>query len=352
MQRVPDLSETGRLAYWTFSQMTPVPAPSVWGRSGSALLASLLFAVVAAAWEPGANGEDTANMIMKCFDDQDCLSQRTYWANYVNDIPSCLVASKVWWSSKPADVPVTLVTQLSAGRIDQLRAQCVSWRGPLAAAIYLPLYNTYPGGLTEENTKAVQTVLDRTEVLFREFNANGTAGCQLRILFLYELFADPRAAMLLYPVNTLRNYARLMADTDLIANIDVDLIPAASISTALADPLVLAEYADKCRARGAFVMPAFTLVCGDAALADSLAEHAGKAEIRVELDKCVRVFSFKVPMFHGPTQFPRWLESREAYPIRYELNFEPWYLSWRWLTPWYDYRYGTMGDVPHQRETA
>ncbi|GLC50652.1 hypothetical protein PLESTB_000403600 [Pleodorina starrii] len=270
---------------------------------------------------------------------------RTNWAQFVDDLPSCLVTERVWWSVKAAGIPVTLVTQLTGERLDQLRAQCSTWRGPLAAVVYLPLFNAHGGKLSDHNRQVVQNFTARTDELFRasETNNNGR-GCQLRLVLMYELFADPRAASLLYPVNSLRNYARLMADTDLIANIDVDLLPSASISAALADPRVLANYTASCRARGVFVLPAFQLVCGTAMLADSLAATGDKAAIRVALNERLRMFSFHKPMFHGPTLFEKWLGSAEPYPITYALNYEPWYMSWRRETPWYDFRYRGYGN--------
>jgi hypothetical protein len=39
-------------------------------------------------------------------------------------------------------------------------------------------------------------------------------------MLVYEAVVDAQTSEL-YPVNSLRNYARLMADTELVANIDV-----------------------------------------------------------------------------------------------------------------------------------
>ncbi len=58
------------------------------------------------------------------------------------------------------------------------------------------------------------------------------ATCQLRVILLYELYQQEKATAL-YPVNSLRNYARLLADTPLVANIDVDMLPSLSLSQAL-----------------------------------------------------------------------------------------------------------------------
>lgn len=39
--------------------------------------------------------------------------------------------------------------------------------------------------------------------------------------------------MTLYPINSLRNYARLLADSPLIANIDVDMLGSVGLSASL-----------------------------------------------------------------------------------------------------------------------
>lgn len=56
--------------------------------------------------------------------------------------------------------------------------------------------------------------------------------CALRLLLLTELVADP-AMHLLMPINTLRNAALSAADTPLVAMLDVDLLPSASLADAV-----------------------------------------------------------------------------------------------------------------------
>ena len=47
--------------------------------------------------------------------------------------------------------------------------------------------------------------------------------CQLDIMVLYETVAD-EVMMVMFPINTMRNYALLQARTRLVAMVDVDLI--------------------------------------------------------------------------------------------------------------------------------
>ncbi|GIL88645.1 hypothetical protein Vretifemale_16560, partial [Volvox reticuliferus] len=214
----------------------------------------------------------------------------------------------------------------------------------LAAVVYLSLFSPSRGRLTEQNRLALEQVNARIDLLFKSSEGNRTTGCQLRLAFMYEVFADSRAAMALYPVNSLRNYARLMADTDLIANIDVDMLPSASFSAALANSQILTNYSTTCRARAVYVLPAFTALCGDKQLADSLAATGDKEAIRKALQGCLRVFAYHKPIFHGPTQFEKWLNTRDVYSVTYALNYEPWYVSWRFWTTWYDFRYRGYGN--------
>ncbi|EFJ49324.1 hypothetical protein VOLCADRAFT_80793 [Volvox carteri f. nagariensis] len=285
---------------------------------------------------------DHAALLMKCSERQDCLTKRTVWEHFTSDLPSCLVNARVWWSSKSLGIPVTLVTQLSAERLDQLKAQCATWGGPLAAALYVPLHNPSATELLETSRQKLEAMIAHADELFRNSeNNNNGHGCQLRLALIYELFADPRA-QILYPVNSLRNYARLMADTDLIANIDVDMVPSLSISTALAEPQTLAEYTRACRSGAVYVLPAFETHCGGTSYADSVAVDGKKAVIQ-GIKRCVRRMRPKAPFSHNSTKYERWFATDEAYSITYGPLFEPWFISWRWGTLWYDYRYRGYG---------
>lgn len=43
------------------------------------------------------------------------------------------------WSAQRSVIPLTIATAVTPSRLSALEAQCASWRGPLAAALYLPL---------------------------------------------------------------------------------------------------------------------------------------------------------------------------------------------------------------------
>ncbi|GFR50315.1 hypothetical protein Agub_g12509 [Astrephomene gubernaculifera] len=334
------------------------------------IISAVLLLLLRFAFSNGIK-HDRAAAVMKCFDGVDCLSKRTAWEHLTEDLPSCLVAARVWWSSRPAAIPVTLVTQLSAERLDQLRAQCATWSGPLAAALYLPLLNPSSHELQDTSRQKLQAMIASAEELFKASETNqlhtvrlgnhrssdgaiststnsssgsgggGAGGCQLRLILIYELFADPRA-LVLYPVNSLRNYARLLADTDLITNIDVDMLPSASISAALADPALRATYQAGAAAGGVYVWPAFETHCGGTSYADAVA-LADKAALPAALRKCLRRMRPKAPASHNATDYERWMATDGVYDIQYGALYEPWFLSWRWGTLWYDYRYRGYG---------
>eukprot|EP00878_Enallax_costatus_P034166 GHUV01037827.1.p1 GENE.GHUV01037827.1~~GHUV01037827.1.p1 ORF type:complete len:113 (-),score=29.95 GHUV01037827.1:339-677(-) len=65
------------------------------------------------------------------------------------------------------------------------------------------------------------TVLYLTAVAARRMEAANN--CQIDILLLYETVLDD-VMKVMFPINTLRNYALLQAKTPLVSMVDVDLI--------------------------------------------------------------------------------------------------------------------------------
>ena len=60
--------------------------------------------------------------------------------------------------------------------------------------------------------------------------------CQLDIVLYSELMASSELIEVLYPINALRNAALLMARTDLVFNLDIDMLISTGLSKSLADP--------------------------------------------------------------------------------------------------------------------
>lgn len=154
--------------------------------------------------------------------------------------------SGTWESSAPAAAPLTIVTQLSVTRLSQLRAQCRSWNGPLSAAVYLPLLQTELGeadgptdggpGQQQRSARRMQSQQASQQASWDELVASAreaiselvmaagagqgegevpgkAAWCQLDVMLLTEEFDDAHAYNSLYPVNILRNYARLQVSS-------------------------------------------------------------------------------------------------------------------------------------------
>lgn len=134
---------------------------------------------------------------------------------------------RAWWSDRGARVPLTVVTGLTATRLDQLAAQCASWSGPLSAAVYIAVRGDGKGGVGAEGEEA----LAKAEAEVADFHKKAEAaggGCQLDASLLYEIVGDDTMAVLL-PINVMRNYALLQARTRLVAMVDVDLLVSRSL---------------------------------------------------------------------------------------------------------------------------
>ena len=289
------------------------------------------------------NNDSRASELLSCFDD--CLAAKTSWMQFLDDRPPCLKAAKVWWpAARPAGtppnlLPVTLVTQLSVDRMEQVKAQCSTWLGPLAAAVYLPLVNP-DEQLSDANQAKITAAIVAVQEVLQSVEAEGK--CELRVLLLYEVFQAQKASAL-YPVNSLRNYARLMANTELIANIDVDMIPSATLSQSL-QQLSVHELVQGCKEQKAvYVLPAFETRCGGASYADRVSLYS-KDKLWREDPACVGQFRGKVAVpCHNATDYARWFRQDTAYMVAFAREFEPWFISYRGSTRWYDVRYRGYG---------
>lgn len=63
--------------------------------------------------------------------------QLTTYKNAMNQRGANLQVIGAWWSKKTATSPITLTTQMSAARLWQLRALCMSYPGPVSVVLYI-----------------------------------------------------------------------------------------------------------------------------------------------------------------------------------------------------------------------
>ncbi|KAG2438057.1 hypothetical protein HXX76_005667 [Chlamydomonas incerta] len=384
----------------------------------------------------------------------------------------------------PAAAAAVQTWPLSANRLQQLRAMCRAWHGPLSAVVYYPLElygsggdggghqqhvaaeGAFPavatavaqqGGAAEGSAAAGAGGLSATAVgrrallLQHEVGAGGESGskgggldgsggdsraegssastagaaatagaagaerprvqlslaqlsrlrevveavrgfwsemearrwCSLDVLLVYEAWADPRAARALYPVNMLRNWARLQARTPLVAALDVDMLPSRQLLVAMKDPATARQYIEACApssspsvsvapssdgsgdgshsmgrtASGAahsrssvFILPAFqtaneTAAATNIRIADRIANMTkNQLEVAVQVEAALPFHVLHFPAGHSATNFSRWFRAAEPYSVRYVRNFEPWFVAGRDAVPWHDVRLRGYGQ--------
>eukprot|EP00667_Euglena_gracilis_P007613 EG_transcript_7687 len=248
----------------------------------------------------------------------------------------------MWWSAAIPSVPLTLTTQLSMSRMDQLAALCASWHGPLSAVVY---------SLSQKTTSSA--AVDTVAGLFRK--AEAARLCQLDVL-LVEDTGDAAGfpnATFLYPVNILRNWARLQARTPFIGLLDVDMLVSRALYRDLRSPnSSLRMIAPPTRAL--LVVPAFQvfLPATNAAGAGARLQRTNalvarlvaqrKEGLRPYWNRVLRRFN---PGFsgHWPTNYSHWFTASAPYEVNHTLNYEPWVLADRFSVPWYDTRFRSFG---------
>ncbi|MEW5320424.1 MAG: hypothetical protein WDW38_011499 [Sanguina aurantia] len=249
--------------------------------------------------------------------------------------------------------PLTIVTQATLGRMPQLEAQCKAWKGPLCVVLYRTIYQPDEADGSESFSPDIAKELKEDLATIAAF---GTAldkrdACHLSILMVVEVFAD-RRALLLYPMNLLRNLARLQARTPMVAMLDVDILPSADLTHTLLSPdsSVARSCLDVTTRMGVVVLPTFeTNATGDITanedeLADLLSQQDKAAFMASVSQGLASPFDgVRYPEGHNSTLFDRWYTSQELYPIVYGSGFEPFVIIDRKNTPWHDVRYRGYG---------
>eukprot|EP00198_Chlamydomonas_reinhardtii_P012265 XP_001701602.1 predicted protein [Chlamydomonas reinhardtii] len=204
-------------------------------------------------------------------------------------------------------------------------------------------------------------------------------------------------SLVLYPVNVLRNYARLMARTPLVGLIDVDLIISDSLAAEMNDPAKAAPYvaaaAEAAKAysegrhgpkystgysriasvesiaeplgvkpvekggRPAYVLPAFVTrggsISAQIARADKVVQQ-GKSRLLEHYQKKKIVRFDPGSSGHRPTDYTAWFRSAEPYPVQWQERYEPWVFVDRLGSSWADARFRGYGKnkIVHVRTLA
>lgn len=312
------------------------------------VLSSMLLSFVMLVWFccvcSGASPEDLEH----CINNQGPQAT-TMYEHFVEAKPARMRLRKVWWSGKPRNIDMTVVTGLTVSRLSQLEAQCRSWKGPLSAAAYFVIQESpdnHDGTLSDASKHALSAAAEELAAFHHRMELEDN--CQLDLMLAYEVVGDPLMQTLL-PINALRNYALLQARTNVVAMVDVDLLLSKGLSDDLAIPSRMTKIREGCRHHNVYVLPAFeTKYNPNTTWAYQLAETAvrgTKAKLKPLVDQD-QVFQFAGKLFqkgHKPTNYTKWFSTSEDYQVQYEVSFEPWFMVDRFLNPFYDSRFRGYG---------
>ncbi|KAG2499514.1 hypothetical protein HYH03_002461 [Edaphochlamys debaryana] len=296
-------------------------------------------------------------------------------------LPPQLRAAGVYWSKRKAPpratFPLTIATQLPLAKAEDLKPLCRSWPGPLSAAVLLPLVrggSVKPDprdksglGLSKDELARVAEGAAKAAALHKAMEEDGP--CQLDLLLVYELYASAKLVALAYPVNVMRNLARLQARTPLIASLEPDLMLGGGLASNLAhrpeaaadlllrvlgpaatmaQGLAAAGAGRDAPPRTAVVLPALSTHWADndqgldehRQLADSLVRPGVS---KAQLQQFAQHGTLKMHDPFGDTQKAtdtnRWLTTKRWYDVEYRKRYEPWVILDRRGAPWYDAKF-------------
>ncbi|EFJ40603.1 hypothetical protein VOLCADRAFT_108086 [Volvox carteri f. nagariensis] len=353
---------------------------------------------------PGTPAELTA-----CINTHQPDIKGTTWTDAMRDQPTYFKVVGMWWSRKRADVPVTITTQLSWNRKWQLKAMCRSWAGPIAAVMHMPvllprLTRSRDAALGDVSNATLQRAVNTVAAFHARLDASQP--CKLDLMLLAEPYREGKS-LVLYPVNTLRNYARLMARTPIIGLVDVDLIVSSSLRSELLNATAAATYVTEAttaaaaaaageaaplfatgdsrldgvpaalatqlnlslatiglegrhgrRQRAAWILPAFETRSGSVTLQVERAEKLAAAGNKSRL---LPYFQHgKVLRFdwgstgHKNTDYSKWFNTTEPYVVEWSGRYEPWVVVDRLSSSWADARFRGYGKnkIIHIRTLA
>lgn len=247
-------------------------------------------------------------------------------------------------SSKPRpERGLTVVTQLSLERFQMLENQCSTWPLQISAVLYIPLLHGRIFSAEEPywNKKSLDVGVAESLKFWRSMEASSSA-CILDLEVVVEERCERYAAML-YPANAARNRALVNTKTDAVLLVDVDFAVSLSLARIVQEEASYERLMSMLNSRNAVVLPAFeTQDDGEAGRKVALeAVRQGKPYVVNKFQWNV-VFGFHVPQYpqgHQATDYWRWIKSHAAYPVQYQIGYEPYIMMHRAFTPFYDERF-------------
>ncbi|KAL4457425.1 hypothetical protein ABPG75_012290 [Micractinium tetrahymenae] len=224
-----------------------------------------------------------------------------------------------------------------------------------AAAIYVPMHaGIVAAGVPGAAPLSEAAVVELAARFYDRMRREGR--CQLQLaLFAEDLLAphSSRAPLATYPFNAMRNRALLMATTEAVLCLDIDMLVSASLAAEVSSSEGWAALQQQLDAGAAVVLPAFETrhdVNGQLALQEgrALAFEAAAGDKASVLERwhAGDVYPFKVSEYwpaYGPTDYQRFKGAADYYAIEYIEEFEPYAIMARRHTPWYDERFRRYG---------
>ena len=219
---------------------------------------------------------------------------------------------KIPASSSTKEDGITVSTQMDVGpiRLQRLVDLASRWEGFISVVVYLVNGN-------ESASKELHSFLHEHDDLFKKT--------------IVHLIMDMRIDEPKYPINILRNIAMEHAPTKRVLLLDVDFLPSPDSYNQLMAQLSSGTASGE---RIALILPAFERKLKKGEDEVNPLESFGLPQTKAELLSLIAnepdtFSSFHVKNFpegHGPTKFDLWYNSSQPYPIKYQRQFEPYFV--------------------------
>lgn len=252
---------------------------------------------------------------------------------FLQQIPARLRLEHIRFTHLRSMAGITLIVAYDIARLHMLDGLCASWGGHISAAVYQ--------GYESNGTAAAHAAALQIDDIWNRVTAART--CALDIALYSESLAmgDPWMAWL-FPVNSLRSRALLLARTPLVLVLDGDMLVHSKLHAQLAsDTQRYRRLLDSAAQRTYHVLAALETPDTEVAYSTAYGTKAGCVQ-RMSSGEVTR-FNPKHDYPQGCTDYDRWKRAQEPYSITYCRRYEPWGIADRRHMPWFDVRFRGYG---------